>query len=216
LCEYDQRSRAFRARRRFDAQFEIVSFSGSVSEHGGKLDVQAYVALSRERDNGIELVGGRLVAGRVFSVEFVLDVFDDLILRRTLDAQTGLPLWSEALSLESSPPPFEAPARGILSQDDISPQEPDPPAAWREVVAASAAAPEPETAPVEDRQIAPGDWIDHPKFGRCQVERIEGDYEFVSARLRNQRLIRLSLDILTLIPVGQEDGHHLFRAVPGR
>jgi hypothetical protein len=46
------------------------------------------------------------------------------------------------------------------------------------------------------------------------VERIEGEYEFVSARLRNQRLIRLSLDVLTLTFVGAEDGHNLFRAAP--
>ena len=61
----------------------------------------------------------------------------------------------------------------------------------------------------------PGDYIDHPKFGRCQVERIEGDYEFVSARLRNQRLIRLSLDVITLHLVGREGERQLFRAELG-
>ena len=60
-----------------------------------------------------------------------------------------------------------------------------------------------------------GDILEHPKFGRCQIERIEGDYEFVSARMRNQRLIRLSLDVITLVPIGQEEGRQLFRAEPG-
>ncbi|HXU70119.1 MAG TPA: hypothetical protein VN947_12370, partial [Polyangia bacterium] len=62
----------------------------------------------------------------------------------------------------------------------------------------------------------PGDFIDHPKFGRCAVERVDGDYEFVTARLRNQRLIRLSLDVLTLIFAGQENGKNIFRAVAGQ
>jgi hypothetical protein len=76
-------------------------------------------------------------------------------------------------------------------------------------------APEAPPPPQEEVRVAPGDLIDHPKFGRCIVERVEGDNEFVSARLRNQRLIRLSLDVLTLHPAGEEDGKRLFRAVMG-
>ena len=63
--------------------------------------------------------------------------------------------------------------------------------------------------------IRAGDLIDHPKFGRVQVERVDGDQEYVSARLRNQRLIRLSLEVLQLVPAGQADGKNLFRAVTG-
>jgi hypothetical protein len=72
--------------------------------------------------------------------------------------------------------------------------------------------------PTDDAiNVRPGDFIDHPKFGRVAVERVDGDMEFVTARLRNQRLIRLSLDVLTLIPAGQaEPGKNLFRAVAGK
>jgi predicted DNA-binding protein with PD1-like motif len=216
LCEYDQRARQHRAGRRFDAQFEIVSLGGNISEKDGKLFVHAKCSLSRERDNGIELVGGQLVSGRVFAVEFVIDVFDDLILRRGPDGQTGLSLWREAISLgdpgetpaaaEPKHVPFDAPAK----------------TSWEDVVAASDPRPAvvKEDAPVEELpqeevRVVAGDLIDHPKFGRCVVERIEGDYEFVSARLRNQRLIRLSLDVLTLVPAGEEAGKRLFRAIMG-
>jgi hypothetical protein len=103
-------------------------------------------------------------------------------------------------------PPFEAPAR----------------TSWQDVVTASeprAPRTEPELPPLElpeeEVRVAAGDLIDHPKFGRCVVERVEGDYEFVSARLRNQRLIRLSLDVLTLLPAGEDGGKRLFRAVLG-
>jgi hypothetical protein len=74
----------------------------------------------------------------------------------------------------------------------------------------------PAPASSEQINVRPGDFIDHPKFGRCAVERVDGDYEFVTARLRNQRLIRLSLDVLTLIFAGQEDGKNVFRAVAGQ
>jgi uncharacterized protein len=215
LCEYDQRARQYRPGRRFDAQFEIVNLTGNISEKDGKLFVHAKTSLSRERDNGIELVGGQLQAGRVFAVEFVIDVFEDLILRRAPDAQTGLSLWREAISLgepaaaapvekEAPHVPFDAPAR----------------TSWDDVVAASDARPvQPERIeeplPQEEVRVTAGDLIDHPKFGRCIVERVEGDYEFVSARLRNQRLIRLSLDVLTLVPAGEDGGKRLFRAVMG-
>lgn len=227
LAEYDQRTRSYRAPRRFDAQLEILQLVSSVSEHEGKPFVQPRVTLSRERDNGIELVGGQLVSGRVFAVEFVIDAFDDLVLKRGMDQQTGLPLLREAVLLGDgeveerhapAPPSFEAPAK----------------MAWEQVVAASEAshsAPAPaqhvpftESEPArtlgagddDNALIGPGDLIDHPKFGRCQVERIDGDHEFVSARLRNQRLIRLSLDVLTLVLVGHEDGKRLFKARLGQ
>jgi predicted DNA-binding protein with PD1-like motif len=221
LCEYDQRARQYRPGRRFDAQFEIVNLSGNVSEKDGKLYVHAKTSLSRERDNGIELVGGQLQSGRVFAVEFVMDVFDDLILRRSPDAQTGLQLWREAISLAGEQPAAQAPA-----DSPAKPYVPfDAPAktSWDDVMAASDARPAPPppvvadepALPQEEVRVTAGDLIDHPKFGRCVVERVEGDYEFVSARLRNQRLIRLSLDVLTLVPAGEDAGKRLFKAVMG-
>jgi predicted DNA-binding protein with PD1-like motif len=240
LAEYDQRNRTLRSPRRFDAQLDIVHFHATIGERDGQPSLVARVALSRERDNGIELLGGQLLGGRVFAAEIIIDVFEDLRLPRELDAGTGLWLWSRGVpvAVESSVPatatacelretpapaanPFAESARTVA----VPHVEPTG-TTWSDVVAASAAstpkeAPEPEDAPVaparppsmEEVRVVAGDWIEHPKFGRCQVERVEGDYEFVSVRLRNQRLIRLSLDVLELLPVGEEPGgRRLFRA----
>jgi hypothetical protein len=155
-----------------------------------------------------------MLSGRVFAVEFVMDVFDDLILRRTVDAQTGLSLYREAIVIGQEP----------AAEPEVKPHVPfDAPAktAWSDVMAASTSPPPPveeeppPELPQEEVRVVAGDLIEHPKFGRCVVERIEGDYEFVSARLRNQRLIRLSLDVLTLVPAGEDQGKRLFRAVMG-
>jgi predicted DNA-binding protein with PD1-like motif len=185
--------------RRLPDAWDIVSLSGTITMGNDAPSVQAWVSLSRERMAGAELVGGRLVAGRVLNCDFVIDAFDDLPVEKP-----------------KASPSFEAPAR----------------TSWSDVVAASAAsdrkhepAPErPVAVAAEDEpphssepvNVRPGDFIDHPKFGRCAVERVDGDQEFVTARLRNQRLIRLSLDVLTLIPAGQADGKNLFRAVAGK
>ncbi|HWE27256.1 MAG TPA: PPC domain-containing DNA-binding protein [Polyangia bacterium] len=188
--------------RRLPDAWDIVSLAGNVTVGNDQPAVQAWVSLSRERMGGSELVGGRLVAARVISCDFVIDAFDDLPVEKP-----------------KASPSFEAPARTT----------------WSDVVAASAASDrkhEPAPPPVrpavnalaeeeapsssEPVSVRPGDFIDHPKFGRCAVERVDGDQEFVTARLRNQRLIRLSLDVLTLIPAGQADGKNLFRAVAGK
>ncbi len=176
--------------RRLDGDAEIVSLSARLGE-----GVDVWVALALPSG---ELVGGRLAAARVVSCDFVVDTFDDLPAQKA--------------------PSFEAPAR----------------TSWSDVVAASERKPtEPAAAPVRpgsnfhsdadgapapsaEVHVRPGDFIDHPKFGRCAVERVDGDSEFVTARLRNQRLIRLSLDVLTLVFAGQENGKNVFRAVAGQ
>ena len=55
-----------------------------------------------------------------------------------------------------------------------------------------------------------GDLIDHATFGRCHVERVDGDGEFAIVRLRNSRHVRLNLDVLDLRVVGEEEGHQVF------
>jgi len=178
------------ADRRLTGVSEIVSFAAVVRD-----GVQASVTLL----HGGALAGGRLAGARVVACDFVVDAYDDLPVEQPKPAPT-----------------FEAPARTT----------------WSDVVAASAASERKHEPPVrpainvpaeeepapsaEAPTVRPGDFIDHPKFGRCAVERVDGDMEFVTARLRNQRLIRLSLDVLTLIPAGQADGKNLFRAVAGK
>lgn len=176
--------------RRLAGPAEIVSLAAVVQ--GG---LRASVTLLHAG----ALVGGRLGAARVVTCDFVLEAWDDLPVEKAKAAPT-----------------FEVPARTT----------------WSDVVAASAASdrkhephvpavvnvPGDEAPPSSEEQVVvrPGDLIDHPKFGRCAVERVDGDMEFVTARLRNQRLIRLSLEVLTLIPAGQADGKNLFRAVAGK
>lgn len=71
---------------------------------------------------------------------------------------------------------------------------------------------EDEEEPADYVDLEPGDVIEHPKFGRCRVERVEGEEEYVHVRLRNRNLVRLSLDVITLELIGSEGGHQVFRA----
>jgi hypothetical protein len=64
----------------------------------------------------------------------------------------------------------------------------------------------------DEVDLAAGDVIVHPKFRRCVVQRIEGNNEYVQVRLRNGRVVRLSLDIIELTPQGTENGQRVFAA----
>jgi predicted DNA-binding protein with PD1-like motif len=189
--------------RRSEGAFELLTFTATVAVTAAGPSLQAYVTLAHTTTRALS--GGRLTSARVVSCDFVVDAYDDV--SDAVDAAAAPPV---------KPATFDAPARTT----------------WSDVVAASERRVDaPRIAPVTDAQaeddaaraadhgevhVKAGDYIDHPKFGRCQVERVDSDQEFISARLRNQRLIRLSLEVLTLIPAGQEDGHNLFRAVAGK
>jgi hypothetical protein len=234
---WDQHARAPSTPRRFAAPVELLALTATVSEVNGAPSLHAFASLSRSGDNGIELLGGRLVSGKVFACEFVIDTYDDLTVPAILDANTGLMLWQprETVATEAPAPTFEAPAKtswsDVVAASATSPASDDKtelaaPPQWASSSSvasggrASARDNDENDAPLpnppsSDVVIRPGDLIDHPKFGRITVERIDGDQEFVSARMRNQRLIRLSLEVLSLQPAGQADGKTLFKAVFG-
>jgi predicted DNA-binding protein with PD1-like motif len=209
---FDQRARAWRPRKLFDP-VQLVQLHGTIAERperGGRPILDAYVLVSTapsERDSGVILHGGQLVRARVYSVEFVVDSFDDLTLRRAPDRSLGLDVLRLAAPVGTAEEVVEAPAA-------IAPAVAEAPS-WADVARASAGGTV-EQEPVEDLTEDPvgaGDVIEHPRFGRCVVERIEGDAEFAQVRLRNMRLIRLSLDVLTLVRDGAEpDGARRFRA----
>lgn len=106
LVEYDQHRKAFNPPRRFYNAVEAIVIEGNLSVREGVIHPRLSACVSRESDNGIEVLGGQLESARVFSLELLITVFEDLALVRTNDHSTGLPVWM--LSEGRSP---SAPAR---------------------------------------------------------------------------------------------------------
>lgn len=307
LQDYDQQELQPQPGRRIAAPAQLVHLNGSIAEHDGVLTCAAQVLLSRETDNGIQVLGGQVVSAKVFVAELVIDVFDDLILRRGIDPQTGVLTWIEILaeappaaepdtpaeirsvpaeaprpaastpaparpeiprpkevarpepqvplavkeariqklkdahlteaaplepprSMEPSrsilptrsatspppapipsakPPPAPAPAPApVISADDD-----EAAADWDAVKAASASRTEEEEAAIQPKR---GDIVEHATFGRCTIERVEEMQERVSVRVRSGRVVQLSLEYLSLEPIGREGGVRIFRAVKRR
>lgn len=272
VAHYDTAHKRYRPGRKLEGPLEILSAVGNVSEREGELALHLHITLSREGDNGIEVLGGHVISGEVFACEFSLTALDDVMLRRGQDRATGLPLWKHGFEREDAPAggtPAQAMGRvssGSSGVEQAAPApesspEPAPPRSepaptptpkqpraaaakrakaepsWAEVAAVSQqaqagsgverppSAPKPLVPVVDDEdeeeaddeldylEVEPGDIVEHPKFKRCKVARVEGDMEFVQVRLRNGNLVRLSLDIVSLVLVGSEDGHQVFKAI---
>jgi predicted DNA-binding protein with PD1-like motif len=96
------------------------------------------------------------------------------------------------------------------------PSTPNVKPSWAEVAAASMQPKEPELVQEEDDGAEaptprPGDLIEHASFGVCTVEKVD-DEDFVHVRSLNQRLLRLSLEVLRLQLLGENDGHRRYRS----
>lgn len=234
LAAFDQRERRWKpARTLAGGGLELLHLMGNLSEEDGALSIQCQATLMRDRDAGVEVLGGHLRRAIVYSVELVIESFDDVVLRRQADAATGLPRWQEALSDEEPPRPVAPPVIAPAPPPPvIAPAPPPvavvPPAPPAPPVAAPTATPAPTWAAVaavseargpasgdeheEDIHLNAGDVILHPRFQRCVVHRVEGNGEFVQVALRNGRVVRLSLEVLRLTPQGIENGQRIFAA----
>lgn len=102
LASYDPRSQMWLGARPLVGPLELVSLWGSVSEESGETAIRLHASMApcaAAAEAPRPALGGQLASARVFSVELVLECFDDLILRRHRDAATGLAPWKEAIGL---------------------------------------------------------------------------------------------------------------------
>lgn len=223
VVEYDQGKRSYRPPRRFEAPMEVLSLQGNVSMDGDAPRPHLMLVASRETDAGMQMFGGRLLSGAVYSCEVVLESWDDLALERKMDRDTGLALWTEpaASGAGARAPsgaisaPTPAPSSGATAGGG---------ATWAEAIAASvqkAADDRPlspprtagRTAPEEDHGFEPdrGDLVEHPHFGRCSVEIYDPADDRMVLRLPAGRLAEIKLHVLTFLEPTTVDGKKVFR-----
>jgi predicted DNA-binding protein with PD1-like motif len=221
LACYEADDRAMGRPRRLSGVSQLLSATGLVAEHEGQLHLELSLVLARHRDSGMEVLGGVCTSARVLSCQFVIEALDDLVLRRGRDRGTGLLQLQQAFSAGdgSSPGEPSASAREGSSPNAREPSDPGK-LSWADAVMESvrAADSEVEEEPVGIEHLRPvkvGDILDHQKFGRCLVQRVDADQEYVTVRLRNSRLVRLNLEVLNLRYTGDdEDGHQVFTTSP--
>ncbi|NOY92163.1 MAG: DUF296 domain-containing protein [Deltaproteobacteria bacterium] len=204
VAEYDQESRSYGPAQRIKGGAEILHISGNVSIKDGAPMAHLHVTLSQERGERIRVVGGHLVDARLFAAELKLECYDDVSLVRAPDAPTGLALWSledeDAVEEpEEEAPPIDAGAGG-----------------WAAVAAASQELSKPAPKPRRGGDpLTPsiGDWVRHPKFGLCKIERRTGD-DSVSIKLPSARRKTIKLSFLQVGEPRMEGERYVFPLTP--
>ncbi len=161
---------------------------------GGALDDKEEAARSRRRVTVVVTIKTPRLCPRSGTNRGVMSSRDkkpsDVMPRgSTADAAAGAkPSWADvvAASNEEAEPAME-------------------PVATRSVSANAEATPEPEQPP-----IAPGDIVRHAKFGDCSVHRISEKPRFLHMAKPNEKVRKLSLDIVEFVFQGIEGRRRIF------
>ena len=230
LARFDAEARDY-VKSHHGGPVEIVTLRGSVGAIGDQVALRLDALLSAESGFGAQLVSGQLRRGVVDSCEFVLDVFEDLEMKRALEPQSGRLELVEVARTEAMPEP------GDGSSAQVTPPPTQPSLSWGEVSAASDGAsakprpvastrrPEPPAqAPShsilesneddfdedEERpEMKPGDMLEHPKLGRCRIMKVEED-DYAHIRLPRGKISKLVLDIFDIHYKGEENGRNVY------
>ena len=199
LTEYDQSERRYESSHRFE-RCELLSLQGNLSLRDDAPFWHLHATVSLRDDGEDRTWGGHVEDALVFALEFRVECFDEVELRRRDDAATGLQLWADDGG--RAPSALPEPVGGTTV----------PNSAWARVAEASASIdPDPEP---ERYQPTKGDFIEHAKFGLCKIEGLSGDGVCI-IKLADARRKKIKLDAM-LVLAPRPDGDRLIYPVRPR
>ena len=222
-----------------DGDLEMLSVEGNISRMGPQPILNAHVTLAYAEHGQNRVVGGQLRSGTAYSVEFVIEAFDDVTLERTMDESTRLPTWSrmemaerqDEAADEPDPEPAEQPKEKIkpaepaqLKQSTAPKTKPalKRPSAddWKAAadqaqsklsVSSRNNASIDESGDFDAVELEPGDMLIHPRLGDCQVVRVEDDVAAYIRLPKSRRISKLALDLVRLEWVEERDKKNVYK-----
>jgi uncharacterized protein len=238
LVEYDQVAQRYKSPKRFDTPMEILSLTGNISLKDGAPFVHIHTCVSRETDNGVQVVGGHLIAGRVFACEFSVECHDDLELERSADARTGLALWSSNRTDPGSAEQGVSWAHVASAAQPTSPAKPPSVRPWAASKSADwkPAAPsrparnaapsftppplptrrrQPDETPGEEPVPTRGEFIEHKQFGLCRVEGEDLEGGLLISLPSGARKV-ISLEFFSVSDPREDNGRRIYTLSPRR
>jgi len=178
--------------RRLRGPLDLLGLQGRLRRAGEVVLSDWVCTVSRETDNGIEVVGGRLIAAECSFAEVSLTPLEE----------TGGPAARGAGSEPADPP----------AQAAVTPARPAPPATARFAEAlAESRRQEARASDWDDgEEVRParGDLVNHLQFGRCTVIKIDDDH--ITLRKPEGRTVQLGLPVLVFTQVGSEGSARIF------
>ncbi len=202
LTEYDQVEQRYVEAHRFE-RCELLSMQGNLSERDGEPFWHLHATVSLREDGRDVTYGGHLVDGSVFALEFRIDGYDGIELRRAKDEATGLRLWAD---IEGT----EVEQTGV---HEVPVAEAGGPGATWAMAAELSARAEPESP--EEHRPERGDWIEHAKFGLCQIEGLRGDGVCI-IKLPNASRKKIKLDAMQVLAPRHDGERKIFPVQPKR
>jgi len=197
LTEYNQIERRYEEAHRFE-RCELLSMQGNLSLRDEEPFWHLHATVSL-RENGRDVTyGGHVSDGIVFALEFRIECFDEIELRRANDDATGLQLWEE---------PDAGGEGGGSAAAEPSPSG----VSWAMAAEVSARA-EPVT---EVPKPVRGDWIEHATFGLCKIEGLSGDSVCI-IKLPNGTRKKIKLDAMLVFAPRDDGERKIFPVKPKR
>jgi predicted DNA-binding protein with PD1-like motif len=197
LTEYNQAERRYEEAHRFE-RCELLSMQGNLSLRDGEPFWHLHATVSLREDGRDVTYGGHVEDGVVFALEFRIDCFDEIELRRADDPATGLQLWSDAA------------ARNATEDEQTRAEKPSA-ISWAMAAEVSA-----RVEPVaEVPKPARGDWIEHTKFGLCKIEGLSGDGVCI-IKLPDATRKKIKLDAMLVLSPRDDGERRVFPVRPKR
>lgn len=177
--------------RRLRGPLDLLGLQGRLRRAGDVVLADWICTVSRETDNGIEVIGGRLVAAECSFAEVSLTPLAAMTTAgsRIVEAVDG-----PRPATPERPPAVPAPSAALFAE------------ALAESRRQEALAPSWDQE--EDARPARGDLVNHLQFGKCKVLRIDDDH--VTLRKPDGRAVQLGLPILAFSEVGAEGPNKVF------
>jgi len=221
MAVYDTRVRSYSKARTFEPAGDVVGLHGNVSQLEGNACVRLFTTLARETEAGLQVVGGELLWGRVFSLEVHLTAFEDAGLARVADERTGLLVLVRSTASPASsdaippPPPTQdapAPAPAVTKAARADATLPSIVEMARAAVGESPQHLNPlrREKPYDDgAETYPeiGDIATHFHFGECKVISSDGD-KIRLQQLKDLRVREVALSALRTEFVSEDPTTH--------
>lgn len=241
LDVFDPRSRTYGDARGFVGALELLSLNGHLSAGENEVDVHLHATVARDTDNGLQLLGGRLLDANAFAVELTLAVHEDLALVRVPEKDSGLLTWRpggtsareerrSARETRESREPRESretrEAREPAPSPRPAPSASVPPAATGAKPSLADVARQLEAMPPRrDRElpddddevtVEKGDVLIHPTWGEVEVMREEDPGQYVIRLSRSGAFKTIRLDVFEVSLRGARGTHSVYDLKPRR
>lgn len=228
---FDGRSRTYGDARGFVGALELLSLSGHVSAGEREPDLHLHATVARDTDNGLQVLGGRLLEANAYAVELTLAVHDDLSLQRVPEKDSGLFAWRAGAAREtreetrrSAREPEPARERSPEPVRERTPSVP-PPAAGAKLSLAEVAK-QLEAMPAkrgresaeldEGVSIEKGDVLIHPTWGETEVVREDDPGQYVLRLARSGAFKTIRVDIFDISLRGARGSNSVYDLKPRR